>query len=768
MLHKRRHNALPNWEKLLLALPAAVFWKDRERRYQACNLQYAELLGYLATEDVIGFTDEQLLPDDIRLSEFYETDQSVLYFKKTINTEYGNCHSVKIPLENYRGDIIGIVGYVFDVSTYKGELEQAFRTLEEIIAVMPGHVYWKDRNCILQGCNEQQATDAGFSSRKMIPGKTAYDLLYQNQDEQAKLHQAAVTNSYDKKVMTTNKTMTLEEEVILANGSVATFLSKKAPLHDAQGIVTGLVGISFNITDRKRSEVLLKAAKEKAVLASKAKTEFLENMRHDIRTPLTGIVGFAELIADEAESPQIKTYASELVKATTALLEFQNEILDAIKVSSGQVSLICVSFDILDLLQKVLDLTRPKAVVKKLFLRYEIDETMPRIVMGDRKRLFRVLLELVTNALKFTNTGGVTVSLNCLSRQDDHLSLSLVVKDTGIGIPPDQFDSVFIRFNRLFAASEGVYEGSGLGLTIVNQFIKELSGDIRIESELGSGSQFTCTIPLLIAPGQTTQQHFHEKNVGSLEMRVMQKDPQRVLLIEDHEMTAIVNAKIFKKNNCVVTWVADAKQAQERYSLELFDLVVLDMGLPDSTGEALAVIIRDIDHKHGRIPVVPIIALTAHMDSMHTGLVSAGIVDAVYQKPLVSDVAAKIIATHSSGREQPMKTIDLDLGAKRICGDVSKSAEMLELLVRHIDSDYKALAHALVQQDLELIGSLIHRLLGALAYCGAPHLEFLCKTVQEKLKAGANQAALSTVQKVLDAICSLQKAWSDYLNSSKA
>lgn len=740
-----------------------IFWKGRDRRYLACNLSYAEQLGYSTTEDVIGFTDDQLLSDSDKASESYEADQAVIFFKKIMSENSGGYQSVRIPIENHHGDVSGIFGYTFDVSQYKSEFEETFQTLNEIIAVMPGHVYWKDKNCILQGCNDQQAMDAGFTSRNMIVGKTAYDLLYQNQDEEEKIQQAAITNSYDKKIMATNKTITLEEEVVMPDSSIATFLSKKAPLHDAQGNVTGLVGISFDITERKRSEVLLKNAKEQAELASIAKTEFLENMRHDIRTPLTGIVGFAELIADAAQTPQIKNYAKELVKATTALLEFQNEILNAIKISSGKVPLTPASFHLKDLVDKVIDLTKPKAVVKHLFLRSDIDPALPEFIFCDRKRLFRILLELVTNALKFTNEGGVTIKFYQVNASPEKLKLCLSVEDSGIGVPADKTEDIFIRFNRLSAASDGVYEGTGLGLTIVKQFVKELSGEIHVNSTLGLGSIFSVTFEVIVPLQDQDIVPIEKKNHQSTEREHNHEKPfvsKHVLVIEDHEMTGRVNSMILEKFGCVVTWVKDANSAIDAYQNKKFDLVLLDMGLPDFSGDALATYLRDIDRQYGIIQLTPIIALTAHMDKVHSELVQKGVIDAVYLKPLMSHLAEKIIDDYIVNSKIPLEIVDLKLGKDRIGGDLEKSREMITLLLQHIDNDYAAFQEALLQRDVGKVSDINHRLMGALVYCGVPQLEATCRILQNQIKSGSSDSAIFvSVEKILEAISTLKTVW---------
>src|SRR3990167_8564053 len=222
-------------------------------------------------------------------------------------------------------------------------------------------------------------------------------------------------------------------------------------------------------------------------------------MRHDIRTPLTGMIGFARLIQSEAINPRVKEYADNLVIATSALLDFQNEILDAIKVKDSVESIIQETFHLKSVIEKVVNLVRPKAIIKNLALHFFADAQLPEYVKGDAKRLFRIILELATNALKFTAQGDIHIRLSAAKITNESLTLRCEISDTGIGIPADKLDDVFIRFHRLSPSSDGVYEGTGLGLTVVKKYVKDLGGKITVKGIEGVGTTFTCLLPLLIA-----------------------------------------------------------------------------------------------------------------------------------------------------------------------------------------------------------------------------------------------------------------------------
>ncbi len=740
---KKRKPAI-QWESIFSQLPASVYWKDKFGFYLGCNLPFAELLGLQSEKEIIGKTDAQLPWDKKTCAEMIDSDKTVLRRKKRIVTEKFNRYVMKMPLTNTRGEVVGVFGISFDVTQYKGEMEREWRTLDEIIAVMPGHVYWKDRHCILRGGNELQATDVGFESRKMLIGKTAHDLLTADQLDVEKQAQAELIKSYDEEVMNNDKSLTIEERIVRPDKSVATYLSKRTPLHDEFGQVTGLVGISFDITDRKKSEEDLMIAKEQAEAANRAKTEFLENIRHDIRTPLTGIVGFARLIQKEAISEKTKGYADQLVAATTALLDFQNEILDAIKVTTGFVPIGNQTFHLKTLVEKVIALIKPKAIIKGLSIALEYDETLPVYVRGDSKRLFRILLELTTNALKFTSKGEIQISLIPEKIIDSRFILRCVISDTGIGIAPENQENVFVRFARVSPSSDGVYEGTGLGLTIVKQFVEDLGGKIYLNSRLGKGSTLVCMIPFEI--GEAADIPNAENKSATVNI---QDKKAAILLVEDHEMTATVTKLMLEEINCDVDIVYDAQNTLIQCDKKQYDLILMDLGLPDSNGFLVSEEIRQSKSMNQK---TPIIALTAHIEVDDQDHYLAYGMNAIFQKPLLKSNAVNILNTYISKGKNIVSTIDLKLGAKRINKDEAAAKEMLILLAKNIDHDMTKVTNAYQARDFDKMHDAVHKILGGLSYCGAPSLEKACLEFQSSIKNNDFTKTELCYQKVLSEV----------------
>ena len=235
-------------------------------------------------------------------------------------------------------------------------LEQELSFYHDMMNYIPGHIYWLDRNNIYRGSNLEHAKNIGLKNRAEIIGKSNYDMPWKEI--------AKTVNQTNNEVMNSGKPITIKETGMV-NGVLSTFLSQKVALKNKSNEIVGILGISVNITEIEQLQKSLIDAKKAAEAASQAKTEFLENMRHDIRTPLTGIVGFSDILKMEADSPQIKAYADNLVASSHALLNLLDDVLEAIKVTSGEVPRLKKKFNLKNILEQIVELNRAKAAQKK-------------------------------------------------------------------------------------------------------------------------------------------------------------------------------------------------------------------------------------------------------------------------------------------------------------------------------------------------------------------------------------------------------------------
>ncbi|MDA0759773.1 MAG: response regulator, partial [Proteobacteria bacterium] len=469
-------------------------------------------------------------------------------------------------------------------------------------------------------------------------------------------------------VMNSKKSVTREEESkISGSDKVSIFLSKKAPLYNKKNEVVGILGVSFDISDRKLMEANLEEARINAEAASQAKTEFLANMRHDIRTPLSGIVGFSEILKSEVSDPRIKEYADNLIASSHALLGLMDEVLEAIKVSSGERPLLKKKFSLEVTLTSITQLYAAKAAEKKLDLSLSLDANLPQFVIGDKIRFHRIALELVGNALNFTAVGHVIIQVELAKQEQQALVIRLTVSDTGMGIPKDKQQDIYVQFKRLTPSYQGIYKGAGLGLSIVKQFIDELGGEIYVDSGSGKGTVFTCLIPMHIpllddASGVELEQvdNLFTKTPYSLPLKPKMlasetlsksKASSRVLVVEDNFIAQTVAKTLLTGMDCQVDIAICGNDALALCEQHHYDLIFMDIGLGEGMdGYDVTECIRL--SKLDTTPHIPIIALTAHgADESRQRCIEAGM-DAVLTKPLTQAHAIDILKTFIPARRE--------------------------------------------------------------------------------------------------------------------
>lgn len=369
---------------------------------------------------------------------------------------------------------------------------------EGIIGCMPGNVYWLNAEGIAQGCNKNVLDMFGFSTVDQFRGLDFVGLGEKGQ------WSVATTASFKADSLAVIHTglpkLNIEEPPIYhADGRVMYFLTSRVPLFDHQQNIIGVVGISIDITERKLMEQALIKAKEAAETANRAKQEFLNNIRHDIRTPFSGLLGMSKMLEETEVDPDKKEKLQWVAEGAQSLLDYLNELVEFIEVESGEKPVVFEVFDMKVLLQDALALFTAAAKAKNLTLECDdLTEHVALMFIGDKYRVQRVLINLLGNAIKFTHTGHIRFGLQHLKQTAEQARVGLWVSDTGIGIPADKYQFIFEKFSRLSGAQHGLYKGPGLGLRAVKKIMDELEGEIAIDSVLGQGTTFTCTFPFAL------------------------------------------------------------------------------------------------------------------------------------------------------------------------------------------------------------------------------------------------------------------------------
>ena len=464
----------------------------------------------------------------------------------------------------------------FTVSNLRKEI--AF--LRSILRYLPGIIYWKDRSGHYLGCNQfsgefvKKMGITKTSKLSEILGKTDYDLF------DKKTAQRYAKN--DRIVVNKQKTITVEEVLTLSDGRVVNQLTMKHPLYDEKNKVIGIVGISIDITERKKMEEDLRKAKLAAEAADKAKSEFIANMSHDIRTPITGILGLAQEFYENATTINAKNDAKTLMSATHELLNLLNEIIDVVGLVSTDMETKEEDFSLRALISHNISLLKPATKHKKLVMTATIDKKIPDYLHGNRRYLDRILLNILSNAVKFTNKGSVDLTVIKHSKSKNKIKLQFAIRDTGIGIPKNKQKAIFQHFSRLNPSYQGIYKGSGLGLYTVKQYLRSMRGNIRVSGKEGKGSAFFVTIPFLICKQQRSlpKSNFTLTIPEAIQpLTISQSSASQentnitVLAVEDSPLAARMLQQTLQKLNCKVTVVNNGEEAVNTVINGDYDLV---------------------------------------------------------------------------------------------------------------------------------------------------------------------------------------------------
>ncbi|KTD16951.1 response regulator [Legionella jordanis] len=679
--------------------------------------------------------------------------------------------------------------YVVILTTVDRSSEALKTYINSIINSLPGAIYWKDKEGHYLGCNQFVAQMAGFERPEQVIGKTDFDLCWKEF--------AQDWRNLDLEVMRENKTYKREEIAKLADGRIITELTIKRPLFNEKSEIVGIIGTSMDITEQKNLEQDLISARKKAEAASLAKTEFLENMRHDIRTPLTGIVGFADILKIEADNPQIKEYADNLIASSHALLDLLDEVLEAIRVSSGEIPKLKKKFSLYKTLEHIIKLTRAKAAQKKLDLTLDFEPTIPNYLIGDKVRVHRIILELIANALNFTDFGFVKLSAKLAKRNHREIIVKLIVEDSGIGIPQDKQQEIYLQFKRLTPSYQGIYKGAGLGLSVVKQFIDELGGEIYVESEPRKGSKFTCIIPLQeplleedLGVDEELEKAIDSPYLSTYAEEIKPSQPQtpktknRILVVEDNSIAQSIATSMLKGMNCEVDIAENGKQAIALWKTGNYDLIFMDIGLPDMDGYEVTHLIRvqEITQKSH----TPIIALTAHIgEENKKRCIDAGM-NAVITKPLTAKYCTDIVDSFIPGRKQEelkqepafqssvseenstlfnlkdFPILDIEKGIDTT-GSESMLVEMLSIMITEsLPNDLESLKKAHEADDWYTVQRIAHKIKGGAVYVGTVKIKMACQYLEGYWKTGQRDLLLPLYQQAVTVISeSLQeiKRW---------
>ena len=540
---------------------------------------------------------------------------------------------------------------------------------------------------------------------------------------------------------------------------------------DANGRATSLIGTAMDMTATVEREAALRRAQAQAEAANRAKSEFLANMSHEIRTPLTAILGYVDLLADpELPFDQVREYTSTVQRNATHLLDLINQVLDLSKIEAGQMAIERIRYSPADVLRELMTLMRPRAQCKGLQFVLRFQGPIPQTIDSDPMRLRQIVLNLVGNALKFTQAGGVELTVS-LERAAEPL-LVVQVKDTGIGIAPDKFAELFRPFSQADSSTTRRFGGTGLGLSIAGHLARLLGGGIEVESTPGRGSVFT----LRIATGSLDGVALRELPAAdSGSPRPSEALPQpgikalaglRILVAEDGADNQQLVRLLLTHAGAELEIVGNGQLALERLTDSArpgFDVVLMDLQMPVMDGYSTTAQLRRRGYTG------PIVALTAHaMEGDRAKCLQAGC-DGYATKPI--DRRRLIAAILECTRPEKTRTRAPDAAARQpatidpprgvivsTLQDDPDLCELIEQFVARMPAKVATLEAAWAAGELENLARLAHQLKGAGGGYGFWPISDAAGQLEAAIRAGAASAAVSDRLKELVAVCRAVRA----------
>ena len=601
-------------ESLMETIPDDIYFKDREGRFLRINRAKALRSGLTDPQEALGLSDADFFQADhanaslIQELEIIRTGNALVDQIEKLVWPDGHVSWVsatKVPLRNHEGTIVGTVGVSRDVTMHH-VMEEALQIerdrLRTLVDNLPDNIFIKDRQGHFVTVNSSLVAALGKQREEELVGLSDYDIF------EPAAAKAFVAD--DQRVMTSGLSLfNREEGFVTSEGLRRTILTTKVPLRNAKQEIIGLVGICRDITERKLVEEELHRAKNAAEVASRAKSDFLANMSHEIRTPMNAVIGMTELLLGTELHPEQRDYLETIRDSADSLLEIINDILDFSKIESGKVELESYPIEVREWLGDAVRTLAIRAHAKKIELAFEIDPSVPQFVLGDGLRLRQVVLNLVGNAIKFTERGEVVVSVRVASQTEESVQLHFSVRDTGIGIEADKLARVFEAFEQADTSMTRRFGGTGLGLSISSRLVSLMAGRIWAQSQLGVGSTFHFQAKFGRAEQSvpdTVETHDHELLIGL-----------RVLIVDDNDTNRRILLRMCQNWHMHPIAVADATAALEQLRMASetgppFDLVLTDASMPDVDGFTLAAHIQQDD----KISSVVVMMLTS-LDQVH-------------------------------------------------------------------------------------------------------------------------------------------------------
>ena len=554
---------------------------------------------------------------------------------------------------------------------------------------------------------------------------------------------------------------------VLFNGSV---------YRDEEGKVIGAVIAARDVTLQKQFEKELVAAKIQAELATitaeaakakaetatsiaenavKTKQQFLSNMSHEIRTPMNAIIGFTKVLLKTELTDKQREYLSAIKLSGDSLIVLINDILDLAKVESGKMTFEEIPFKFSESIRSMLYLFDLKIQEKNLNLLIDFDERIPEVLIGDPMRLNQIILNLASNAIKFTSKGSITVAVKLMNENDQTVSIVFTITDTGIGIEEEKIGKIFENFQQAYSGSSRLYGGTGLGLAIVKQLIETQGGSISVRSKLNVGTSVSFILPFKkshLQPELLLEHFDFDQEVQHI----------KVLVAEDVKLNQLLMKTLLEDFGFESDIVSNGKLATEKLANTAYDLILMDLQMPEMNGFEATTYIRNVMKSN-----IPIIALTADVTTMDVEKCRAIGMDDYISKPVNEKILYnKILSFVKKAKAETapetierdltkkIKYVDLAFLEKRTKSNPKLMAEMISLYLEQTPSLLKTIKKSFEEKDWKMLSAAIHKMIPSFSIMGIhSDYELLAKKIQEFAESQQFTGDISIMVNQLETTC---------------
>ncbi|HYK25222.1 MAG TPA: PAS domain-containing protein [Steroidobacteraceae bacterium] len=772
------HDAQRRLERASLSIHEGHWEMDLESRKHWASSSYCLLLGYDPAElaiDTMDQVDRLIHPDDLAPSQ----EISVRHIESA--TPYQHEIRLRHKDGSYRwflvrglaekdagGRPIRLSGSVQDIHKQKlaeSALADARQRFERAIRGTQDGLWEWDLVRRSLWVSPRFEAILGYREGAISAAVTSPDELVHPEDREA-------CESAQQAHFEQNQPCDLEVRMRAASGEYRWVRMRGQSERDAFGRPLRLAGSMQDVTEARAARDALIQASEAAQAANRSKSAFLANVSHEIRTPMNGILGMTSLLLDTTLDGSQREFAETIHASASSLLAVINDILDFSKIEAGKLDIDVSAMSPAESVEEVRAILAFQAAAKSLKLEATVDASLPRRVLGDRQRIRQCLINLVSNAIKFTHTGAVSVRVFPISSENGMVLTRFEVRDTGIGIAPETLSTLFQPFTQADSSTTRHFGGTGLGLSIVRRLVELMGGEVGVESELGRGSNFWLELPLPVLEDEATRDA--SAAAGAERVPSARRDDAgipiagalaghysgKVLLVEDNAINQKVARSFLERLGCRVTLAANGLEAVHAFAQARFDLVLLDLQMPLMDGYAATNCLRKLEQGRRRTPIVALTAsamtgqldrcLEAGMDDLLTKPLDVKRLQAILDRlgmraergsadeageangeqapvEITLDEAAVVQIVAASPLEPPLDAAAFD---ELTGGDAEFERELAHTFVHTSEELLAELSRAAGHSDRSALSRAAHSLKGASANIHARPLRALCAELE--------------------------------------